>query len=572
MKQLSLKKSLGLSFLAVILVLGLSIYLLGINIVQKYIIDTAQKQVKNDLTAAQKVFDSKIEEIQKALSLAALNGNLSRVKDEFDLDYIYSASVKNLADSKSEIVKAALYGKKSSGARIISNEELRKMGQTYLAKASIDIIPTPKAIPTDLKRIEKAMAIECAVPVFDETGNVSKVVYGGLIINREFSLVDKIRNMVFENSFYESKPMGTVTVFLDDVRIATNVFNNKRERAVGTRVSQQVYEKVVKEGALWIARAFVVDSWYLTSYKPIYDLNNKIIGILYVGILEKPFLVMQRNILLVFLIIILLGIVLATIVAYLLASWIAKPIFKVIKGTVDLAHGNLSHSISEKTTIKDLNQLAEAFNNMAIKIQEQTNSLKDSNKKLSALNKNYLDLIGFVSHELKGILSSAVMNTYSLKDGYLGEVNEVQKKALNSISRNLDYLSATVKNFLDLSRIEKGELNVNLKDTLLKENIIDTATEAYEKQVQKKQMQLDIQVPEHLVVKVDPDLILIVINNLLSNAIKYGTEQGKIEISANKTGHKLIINVFNEGEPIKAEEENKLFKKFSRVSTALNQH
>jgi len=44
---------------------------------------------------------------------------------------------------------------------------------------------------------------------------VESVIYGGKIINRDFRLVDKIRDFVFENKFYEKKPVGTVTIFLD---------------------------------------------------------------------------------------------------------------------------------------------------------------------------------------------------------------------------------------------------------------------------------------------------------------------------------------------------------------------
>ncbi|MBN2831265.1 MAG: cache domain-containing protein [Candidatus Omnitrophica bacterium] len=102
-------------------------------------------------------------------------------------------------------------------------------------------------------------------------------------------LVDKINELVFGNEVYKGKPVGTVTIFQDDIRISTNVLNDKGERAVGTRVSKEVYDRVVIKGISWKDRAFVVTDWYFTTYEPIKDISGNIIGILYVGILEKPY-------------------------------------------------------------------------------------------------------------------------------------------------------------------------------------------------------------------------------------------------------------------------------------------
>ncbi|SFM83397.1 methyl-accepting chemotaxis protein [Methanolobus profundi] len=104
------------------------------------------------------------------------------------------------------------------------------------------------------------------------------------IVNNDFEIVDNIKNMVG----------GTATIFQvqngEAVRISTNVINNEGKRAVGTTVSQPVYEAVVKNGETFYGRAWVVNAWYLTAYEPIKDNTGKTIGILYVGILEEPFI------------------------------------------------------------------------------------------------------------------------------------------------------------------------------------------------------------------------------------------------------------------------------------------
>ncbi len=67
------------------------------------------------------------------------------------------------------------------------------------------------------------MAKEYAVPVLDSGGQVQAILYGGRVVNRDYSFVDRVREMVFGKEVYKDKPVGTVTIFLDDVRIATNV-------------------------------------------------------------------------------------------------------------------------------------------------------------------------------------------------------------------------------------------------------------------------------------------------------------------------------------------------------------
>jgi len=125
--------------------------------------------------------------------------------------------------------------------------------------------------------------------VFYSNGNPEivdgQMVLGGdYVVNNNFEIVDNVKNMVG----------GTATVFqvLDGeaVRISTNVITDEAERAVGTTVSQPVYETVVNKGETFYGRAWVVNAWYLTTYEPIRNSTGEIIGILYVGVLEDPFI------------------------------------------------------------------------------------------------------------------------------------------------------------------------------------------------------------------------------------------------------------------------------------------
>ena len=128
--------------------------------------------------------------------------------------------------------------------------------------------------------------------------------------------------------------IGTVTVFLDDVRISTNVPLNKGERALGTRVSDEVRTKVLDNGTTWIDRAFVVNDWYVSSYEPIIDIDGNRVGMLYAGFLEKPFRDELWNAL--------LALVLMFLALMLVSAWAAirgaRKIFKPIEKMSNVVH------------------------------------------------------------------------------------------------------------------------------------------------------------------------------------------------------------------------------------------
>ena len=100
------------------------------------------------------------------------------------------------------------------------------------------------------------MMLKAAAPILDSAKNLLGIVYGGVLLNRNFEIVDRIKQTVFQSLQYKGKDIGTATIFQDDLRISTNVKNEDGTRALGTRVAEDVYEKVVQKGEPWIDRAW----------------------------------------------------------------------------------------------------------------------------------------------------------------------------------------------------------------------------------------------------------------------------------------------------------------------------
>lgn len=547
MKVKALKRVIRFAFLAVVGIFAIGIAGMGWYIIRKHIFERAQKRVESDLKAAHAVYDGEIQAMVDAFHLLPYSEKESHtLKDVINLDYLRVLEGNALATNTTAlVVKARTDAKTASGTRVMRSNEVAMYGEEFVTRATLSIIPTEKAAKTNVTMLHDAMVVEVAEPVIDTNGNVTRVIVGGKLVNKNFALVDKIKKYVFEDE------EGTVTIFMNDVRLTTNVPDKKGNRAVGTRVSQEVYENVVGEGTAWKDRAFVVTDWYLTAYEPIFDPAGTIIGILYVGTPEKTYRDLMVQTLLIFATVLLIAVVISLLFAIYVTRDIARPVRKIVDALSHISEGNLDARANVKTDIKEMVFLANSFNTMA--------------EKSKMREKSYLDLISFVSHELKGILAGCIMLAYSIRDGYFGMVNFKQQNALDGITNSLDYLNETVKIFFDLSRLEKGEMKADKKAMNMKKDVIDTAINTFTKPASEKHMEIVENVHEDIEMEGDVELLRIVVNNLIGNAIKYGVKEGMIRVSTTLSDTHVTVEVYNDGTPISEEQKGQLFKRFSRL-------
>ena len=197
--------------------------------------------------------------------------------------------------------RKALGGEYIAGTQILPQEILNKEGEGLGEQAFMIFVKTPRTAPRARDRETDGMVIKAAVPVFDSNDELLGVLYGGILLNRNYEIVDRVKDIVYKNETYQGKEIGTATIFQWDLRISTNVRNSKGLRAIGTRVSEDVYKRVLENGEPFIGRSYVVNADYITAYEPIRGVTGSILGILYVGILEQPFLDMRNQVVFFFL-------------------------------------------------------------------------------------------------------------------------------------------------------------------------------------------------------------------------------------------------------------------------------
>jgi two-component system, NtrC family, sensor kinase len=411
-----------------------------------------------------------------------------------------------------------------------------------------------------------------AIPVM-EGGRLIGIIEVGTLLNGAAEKVDRIRDAVFKNEYYKGKPLGTATIFMGDLRISTNVLDSEGNRAIGTRASKEVADQVLGKGLPWTGPAWVVDRSYLAQYDPIRDPNGKVIGMLYVGELAQKYLDIRQRAVAIFLAVTLAGMALTLVVFFLIARSIVRPIQRLSTATELVASGDLTQRVPVETS-DEIGHLSRSFNRMAEQLEEQRaelerehEKLEDLNLQLQATNRNYMEMLGFVTHELKNPLASATMSLYTVKDGYLGDINTAQKRSLESVASSLSYFEEMIRNYLDLSRLEKGELQISRTRLSVDSQVVEPILEGLRRSLDDRNMVVENRIPPELEIEADRDLLRIVYDNLLANAVKYGRDGGKIELDAQNGTGSHTLSVSNEGEGISPEKLPLLFKKFGRLDT-----
>ncbi len=189
-------------------------------------------------------------------------------------------------------------------------------------------------------------------------------------------------------------------------------------------------------------------------------------------------------------------------------------------------------------------------------------------EQLTAANQAYTEMLGFVSHELKNPVASMITDARVLSQGYMGPLDPKHVAKLEKLIKKGEYLLDLVKNYLDLARVEGGDLSLNRKTVELIAEIVEPAVDIVLPQLQAKHQVLEraYSTPS-LAVEVDPSLLKIVMVNLVGNASKYGNEGGILRVRVEKNASGFLVGVYNEGPGWPPEQRSKLFRKFSRLQT-----
>jgi len=586
----SLRKKIILSFLLVILLGGIITLILGSRLIRNTLISQAQDKVKHDLSSAWMVFNERVSDIKEFVSLTSererledslknkdyvpISECLNQLRKKYRLDILNVTDPKGVViirtrnpgqtgdnQSQDEIIKKALSKEVTASPQIISRELLLREGKELADKAVIEIKPTPKAAKSSKNKETSGMILKAASPILDEDNNLLGVLYGGVLINRNYEIVDSVKEMVYKGEQYKGHETGTATIFLNDLRIATNVKNKDDLRAIGTRVSEKVSDAVLKNGKSYIDRAFVVNNWYITAYEPIKNLENQIIGILYVGMLEKPYIDIAHKVMITFTFMASMLVILLLVLLYFSTNRIIDPLLKIVEATQKIASGDLSHKVEVTSTDEIGNKkLLEWGKTLEKKVEERTKELREmqahliQSEKLASLGK----LAAGVAHEINNPLAGILIYSHLILEDI--DKDNPYHDNLRKIVKETTRCKEIVKGLLEFARPKEPETSlVNINDIVEKAlSIMETKTLFQNITIKKKYFS---SLPK---ITADSAQLQQVFINIIINAAEAMEGNGSLTIKTgiDRQSNTIHIHFRDTGPGIPEDVKNRLFEPF----------
>ena len=585
-----------LSFLLIIMMASLIFTVVGMQLISGRVVAEAQETVKRDLNSAREIYTGQLRHVNDIVRLTAdryiiitaLNsGNIQdaavellRIKDKEGLDVLNIADASgtvllrannwNLAgDSQAgdELVSAVLRTRAPvSSTAIVSGAELSRESALLAKQAYLRLIDTPMARPLSQTEETAGMMLNAAAPILDYQGNFIGVVYGGVLLNKNYEMVDQIKQTVFQGLKYEGEDIGTATIFQDDVRISTNVTNADGARAIGTRIMEPVYNQVILKGEPWIGRAFVVNNWYITAYEPIENFNHQRIGILYVGILEQKYTDIETEVQVVFLAITILGAVVTMVFAYRISQNISTPVRKLVAASREVADGNFSARVQIQSG-DELGTLADSFNRMAATLQEREKELQEFTKS-KIMESERLALIGQlaagVAHELNNPLQGIVTYSHLLLESM--PADEDCRPTLEKIVTQAGRCADIVRGLLDFSRQRKSNKTLYDVNKVLRQCISLLENQAIFQNIEMKKSLA----PDLPMTVLDPSQLERVFMNIIINAAEAMEGKGVLALSTrfDAEAQEIKVTFTDTGPGISQENLKKVFSPFFTTKDA----
>ncbi len=587
----STRSKLLASFLGVTLLVGAVSLFIGVHLIDRNVFGEALNRVQQDLNAANEMYLTRVKQIKTSLSITTLGfAFISSVKDRNTTDlllrlermarlteldfagivtegdrtlcrlgpYSFPGAASRRVNPLAKVVLEQRVG--VSGTMVLERDFLISENPDLAERARIPLVPQPEGDAVSAPEESAGMVMAAAVPIFDGEALVG-VLYGGILLNRSEAFVDTVRETVFQGETYQGRSVGSSTIFLNDVRIATNVSGPDGRRAIGTRASPEIKEHVLDQGKLWRDRAYVVSNWYISAYRPIEDIFGRRVGMLYVGVLEEKFAQIRGQALNMFILITVAGMLLAAAAGVYIARRITLPIQRLIQASKQVSEGSLNPELGPPAN-SEIGVLQKAFGEM-VAAMGRRRAASEARIIQSEKQASVGRLAAGVAHEINNPLTGVLTYTHMLlrrKD-----IAPDMRSDLEVIVEATERVRKIVKGLLDFSRqtkLDPEPTDVN--------RLVAAAISLVENQALVKGVAIKFHPGENLPeVTLDRSQMQGVLINLVINALDATEPGGHIRLftaaslSGNGVAHKGIeITVADTGCGIPPENLNKLFDPF----------
>jgi two-component system, NtrC family, sensor kinase len=595
LRDLSLRTKILLSFMLIV-ICGTSVStFLGSKIITQAMLDEALKQIRHGLQVADMAYAARVETVRKSIVDAAgterlaeaLNKNnreslpkvLERFRNENGLHFLAFEDAKNrriIRASKEsgeppdtntaplpDFLNAVLTNKKAmAGTEVFSHEMLLQENPELAERARIKILPKSTGLQYQ-PEVAEGMVLIAAAPVNTEAG-FEGILYGGILLNRDSQLITQINDFVFGAQDSARKATGVVSIFMKNVRIATNVMDASGQPEFGTYISADIY-RAVQQGKLDFSRTNVANSWHRTACKPIRDRRNRVIGILGVGLPENPFMDVRTSMMLTFLLVAGIGVLVVLGITYFITRSMIHPLEEMVQASNRIAAGDLDHSVSIASR-DEIGILANSFNKMLASIKTMKLELEEwgrtleekvhtrteelvtvrtqmvQSEKLASVGRLAAGVAHEINNPLAGILTFSML---ALEDC---DQDHPLKPSLEVIVKQTLRCRETVKGLLDFARQSSAAPSITDVNS-----VVDKTLQLLENQTIFQNIKTVRNLAQNLPnVFIDPGELQQVVVNIVINAADAMEESGVLTIdtsSASQT-QEVLIKISDTGKGI----------------------
>ncbi|MCM2322597.1 MAG: hypothetical protein NDJ90_04995, partial [Oligoflexia bacterium] len=247
----SLQAKITLSLLGVVVLASLGSWLIGGNLIDRYIVQQAHENVAKSVEMFEGLYAEKLYVKHRLLgslaSFSAFQEDVARANrpaiekvlrdlrrgSQFDILNVTDATGRVLVRSTHPsrhgdavandpyVRKAILSREPCFGFDIMDRAALLREGRALAERASIEVVPTERSREPGKKLETRGLFLKAASPVLRE-GKLVGVVYGALLLNRDTEIPDRAKHLVFGDEKVGGREIGSATLFMDDLRISTN--------------------------------------------------------------------------------------------------------------------------------------------------------------------------------------------------------------------------------------------------------------------------------------------------------------------------------------------------------------
>ncbi|SLN40359.1 Sensor protein ZraS [Roseovarius litorisediminis] len=506
-----------------------------------------------------------------------------------ELDFLYYLPADAASDAKQKwpVIRAAANGQLATQIDIFSAADLEGLPGNLASRARIPLIETEAAVPTDRTTEDRGMVVHTATDV--STPDRHGVLVGGILLNRNLDFIDTINALVYRETDIRNDRQGTATLFLEDVRVSTNVRLFEGSRALGTRVSAVVRHTVLDEGTTWLASAFVVNDWYISGYLPLTDSFGKRVGMLYVGFLEAPFTAAKRSAYVLIFVSFVLVLALTVPLFLRLAGGIFSPLEKMTQTMKKVEGGQLDARIGQVASKDEIGTVAAHLDSLLDQVQERdkalrswadelntrveerTAELREANEKLETTYQQLVmseklasigEITAGVAHEINNPVAVIQGNVDVIRQT-LGPQADPVATELALIDQQVSRINAIVGKLLQFARpSEFGTFEESVDIGA----VLDDCIVLVDHVISKGRVTVTIHRGDPPPVRINPGELQQVVINLIINAVQAMKRDGKLEITISaaeydgKSGAKLVIA--DTGPGVSAEKLNTVFDPF----------